>query len=75
MKGKIAQPSESFKIYYEHGDIENNILIFVSFLRALIVKNRHILAGIYFLFLKKRRRPNLKSFLYQIWTSMKSSEK
>ena len=39
---------------------------FLSLLTALIVKNSHILAGIYFIFLKKRRRPNLKCFQYQI---------
>ena len=41
----------------------------MSLLTALIVKNSHILAGIYFIFLKKRPRPNLKGFQYQTWTS------
>ena len=50
-------------------------LIFMSLLTALIVKNSHILAGIYFAFLKKRPRLNLKGFQYQLWTSMKTSEK
>ena len=30
----------------------------MSLLTALIVKNSHILAGIYFIFLKKRPKPN-----------------
>ena len=32
----------------------------MSLLTDLIVKNSHILAGIYFVFLKKLLRPNLK---------------
>ena len=34
-------------------------------LTALTVKNSHILAGIYFIFLKKCPRPNLKGIQYQ----------
>ena len=34
--------------------IENFILLLMSLLTALIVKKSHILAGIYFIFLKKR---------------------
>ena len=37
--------------------------------------NNFILAGIHFIFLKKGPRPNLISFQYQIWISMKRSEK
>ena len=33
------------------------------------------LIGIYIIFLKKRPRPNLKSFQYQIWSSVKRSRK
>ena len=36
-------------------------------LTALIVQNSHILAGIYFIFLKKRPRPNLKGFNIKFW--------
>ena len=39
----------------------------MSLLIALIVENSNILATIYFVFLKKRARPNLESFQYQIW--------
>ena len=46
---------------------------FISSLTAVIVKNSHILDGIYFVFLKKRPRPNLKGFQIQIWTSVKRS--
>ena len=39
----------------------------MSLLKALFVKNSHILAGIYFILLKKRPRATLKGFQYQIW--------
>ena len=44
-------------------------------LTAFIVKNSHIFAGVYFIFLKKGPRPNLKGFQCQIWTLVKRSEK
>ena len=47
----------------------------MSLLTALTVKNSHILTGIYFIFLKICSKPNLKVFRYQVWTSVKSSEK
>ena len=43
----------------------------MSLLVALIVKNSHILAGIYYIILRKHPRPNLKGFQYQTWTSVK----
>ena len=43
----------------------------MSLLTALFVKNSHILAEIYFIFLKKCPRSNLKGFQYHIWTSVK----
>ena len=43
----------------------------MSLLTALIVKNRHIAAKIYFTFPKTCRSTNLKGFQYQIWTSVK----
>ena len=45
----------------------------MSLLPAPIVKNSHILAGIYFIFLKKRIQ-NLEVFKHQIWTSVKRQE-
>ena len=47
----------------------------MSLLTDLIVKSSHILAEIFFTFLNKSLRPNLKSFQYQIWTSVKRSRK
>ena len=45
----------------------------MSLLTASIVKNNHILAGIYFL--RKCLLSNLKSFQYGTWTSVKRSGK
>ena len=47
----------------------------MSLITALIVKNSHILAGIYFIFAKNCPRPNLKGFQYPIWTSVNRSGK
>ena len=60
--------------YYEHGCLQNFLSFSMSFLTAFIVKNSYILAGVYFIFLKKHRLLNLKGFQYQIWTSVKSWE-
>ena len=38
------------------------LLLFMSLLTALIVKNSHVLAGTYIIFLRKCPRPNLKVF-------------
>ena len=46
----------------------------MSLLTALIVEKSHILAGIYFIVLKKHPRQNLKDFQDQIWTLVKRSE-
>ena len=51
------------------------LLLFRSLLTAFIFKKSHILVGIYFIFLEKGPRPNLKGFQYQIWTLVKRSEK
>ena len=51
-------------------NLQNFLLLFMSLLTVLIVKNSHILAGIYFIFLRKGPRPN---FQYQTWTSVKRS--
>ena len=39
---------------------------FYVFINISIIKNSHVLAGIIFIFLRKRPRPNLKGFQYQI---------
>ena len=41
----------------------------MSLWTTLIDKNSHAFVGIYFIFLKKRPKPNLKEFCYQILTS------
>ena len=47
----------------------------MSLLTALIVKNGHILAGISFIFLKKRPTPNLKSFYTKSGPQWKDQER
>ena len=47
----------------------------MSLLTPLIDKNNHVLTGIYFMFLKKCPKPNLKDIQYQMWYSMKRSGK
>ena len=47
----------------------------MTLLTALVVKNSHIQAGIYFIFLNKCPKTNLKVFQYQISTTVKRSEK
>ena len=51
---------------YEHDCLQNFILLFMSLLVTLFVENSNIFAGIYFIFLKKLPRPNLKGFQYHI---------
>ena len=48
-------------------------LNFMLLLTVPNVKDSHILAGFYFIFLKQRPRPNFKVLQYQIWTSVKRS--
>ena len=50
-------------------------MLFMSLLTVPVAKNSHILAGIYFIFVKERPRPNWKVLQYQIWTSVKRSKK
>ena len=57
--------------YYVHYCLQTFVFLFMFLLTAPIVRNSHILAGIYFIFLKKRPGPNLKVFRYQIQTSVK----
>ena len=61
--------------YYDQYCLQNFILLFMSLLTAPIVKNSHILAGIYFIFPKKCPRRNLKVIQHQIWTSEKGLKK
>ena len=50
-------------------------MLFMSFLTVAVVKNSHILPGIYFIFVKEHPRPNWKVLQCQIWTSVKRSKK
>ena len=54
--------------------LQNFIFLFMSFSTTPIIKNSNVLAGISFIFLKKRPRPKVKVFQYQSCTSVKWSE-
>ena len=56
------------------GCLQNFIFLFMSFSTTPIIKNSNVLAGISFIFLKKRPRPKVKVFQYQSCTSVKWSE-
>ena len=52
--------NHKFSKQYEHDCLQNFILLFMSLLTDVIVRNSHILAWVYFIFLKKGPRPNMK---------------
>ena len=63
---------------YDHDCLQNFILLFMSLMlkTAFIVKNSHIFAGIYFIFLKNVLYQTLKSFSGKFgshWKARKSS--
>ena len=60
---------------YDHDCLRKFILLFMSISTAAIVKDCNILAGIYFIFLRKHPIGNLKVFQYQNLTSVKRSER
>ena len=74
-ESKIWLKKAKFWKYYVHGFLQNFLFLFMSLLKTPIVESTNILAGIYFIFLKKCPGANLKVFRYQIWTSVKRSEK
>ena len=47
----------------------------MTILRAPVVKDSHILAVTYFIFLRKNPRPKLKNFQHQIQTTVNRSKK
>ena len=65
----LVKFQEVFK-YYVHDCLNKILLLFVFLLTAPIVKNSHILFGIYFMFLKKHPGWNLEVFhasFYSCW--------
>ena len=59
---KLGKTSE----YYDHGCLQNFLLHFMSLLTVPILKNSHILTGIYIILLKEHTRPNRKVLQNQI---------
>ena len=61
---KICPTIKKSQKYYDHDFLQNLVLLSMSLLTTLIVKSSHILAGIYYIFLKKCPRPNLRGCQY-----------
>ena len=70
----MAQPSKILKIFWTWLSAKFSFA-FCVFINSSDFENSHFLARIYFILLKKRPRPNLKDFQYQIWASVKRSGK
>ena len=51
---------EKVSKFYEGSCLQNVLLLLMCLLKALIVENIHILAGVYFAFLKNPPSPNFK---------------
>ena len=52
--------------YYDHDCLQNFILLFMSLSTVQIVTNTHVFVVVYFIFLKKHLRLNLKGLQYLI---------
>ena len=74
MNGKLSQLKKIFEILTSWLYPKFSFVFYVL-LTALIITNSHMLAWIYFIFSKKRPKPNWKDFQYQIWQSVKRSRK
>ena len=62
--------------YYEHDCMQKILLLFMALWTALVVKNNHILAGIYFIFLKNVLEQTWKAFNTKFgppWNNRESS--
>ena len=62
--------------YYDHDCLQNFILLFMSLSTVQIVTNIHVFVVVYFIFLKKHLRLNLKGLQYLIgpqWKDLKNS--
>ena len=62
VKRKFVKTYKKVSKYYENDCLQNLLLLFMSLLTAPIVKNSHIYTRIYFIFLKKCPKTNLKVF-------------
>ena len=60
--------------YYEHDCLQNFLLLFMSLLTALIVRNSHTLDGIYFIFLKNALDQISKAFYSKFGPQWKDRE-
>ena len=75
-KSSLKGPGASQKQNIVFRDsLKNFLLHFMSSLRVKIFENSNFVAEVYIIFLKTPHRSNFKCFQYQIWTSVKKSEK
>ena len=74
-ESKICSTIKSLKKNYEHDCLQNSVLLFVSFLTALIVENSQILAKIFFIFLKNVLDQTWKAFNTKFGRQWKDREK
>ena len=58
---------QKFSKFYNHDSLQNFLSLFMSLLTTPIVKNSHILAGVYFIFLKNILDQSSKSFNIKSW--------
>ena len=61
--------------YYKNDCLQNFILLLMSLLTVPFVKNSHIWAGIYYIFLKNILKHTWKSFNTKFWPQWKGSKK
>ena len=64
LKGNLVKHQRLSKSH-DHDYMQAFLLLFMSLLTPPIVEKSHILAGIYFIFLQERPRPNSKVFQCQ----------
>ena len=74
LKEKLVKHQKVSK-YYENDCPKKFVSLFMPLLTPRIFKNSRVYARIFFFFLKKRPKANLKVFWKQLSTSVKISEK
>ena len=73
-KGNLVK-HQKVSNYYDQDCLKNFRLYFMSLIRSPIFENSHFPAEVFFIFLNTRPRSNFKGFQYEIWISVKRSEK
>ena len=74
LKEKLVKHQKVSK-YYENDCLKKFVWLFMPLLTTRIVKKSRVYARIFFFFLKRQPKANLKVFYKQLSTSIKISEK